>query len=143
MEKATLQIGVKDFSIEVEFSQPTTLSDVHVAARKDEEYIVSKFVRGYRIDLQEKSGAREYVREMLKGKSAAAAMKDEAFKKVVKAGIEKLLKEFDPSAERKRGPRGPQEVKVTADEMKAAGNDPQKLMALMISKGVKIQLVSE
>lgn len=126
MKTATLKVGIKDFQVEVEIELPESLSDCRELARGNEKYIVSSFIRGYRIDLQE-GGARQGIAELLNGKSAVQASRDPQMLAKAREIVLEEIRSFDPEHPRERGGRKPakpqvvivQDKQYSAEEVKA------------------------
>lgn len=157
MKKDTLKVGTSkgEFYVEVEVNMPETLrdcgilakiiDDAHLASldRVDAEgdkagvgYMVAKFTRGYRIDLQE-GGARQALTELLGGKSAAQAMKDAELLAKAKKVVQDEIAAFDPAAPRARGGRKATPQTVTIDPNKTYS--AAELQALLASvKGISV-----
>lgn len=128
MKKDMLKVGTSkgEFSVEVEIDVPETLADCAVLSKANDlamffseaaepvskedgpgvAYMVAKFTRGYRIDLQE-GGARQAVAELLGGKNVSLALKDAEFMAKVKQAASDEIAGFDPAAPRARGGRKP------------------------------------
>lgn len=138
MKKDTLKVGTSkgEFYVEVEISIPESIEDVNALAKNDAEYVISKFTRGYRIDLQE-GGARQVVAEMLGGKSPAQAMRDVEFVAKVKAAVEAEIAAFDPKAPRARGTRAKPAPTVTLAQGKKQYSAAE-LLAMLEAAGVKV-----
>lgn len=133
MKKDTLRVGTSkgEFGVDVEILLPENDADVLAISKGSESYRVSKFTRGYRIDLQE-GGARQVVVEMLGGKSAAVAMKDAEFVAKVKKAVEEEIASFNPDTPRARGgrkPAVPQVVTVKAGKKQYSEAEVRALLA--------------
>lgn len=100
-----------------------------------EEFQNQMFIRGYRIWLQEQSGARDEVKA-----STVADRKDSA---AMTAKLQSVIDNADPLAPAKRTgrPAKPAEVKVD-DAVKAAmqAGDMAALTALLAAQGVKLNI---
>lgn len=134
MLKDKLQVGVRGFSVEVIVDIPQNLSEVASVSKGHDDYIVAKFVRGYRIDLQE-GGARQVVAEMIAGKDAGL-LKDPAFYTQVREAVEAEISAFDPAAPRSRGGRPAKPVVVNLPKKKSYTAD--ELQALLAASGIKV-----
>lgn len=135
MQKDTLQVGVEGFSVSVDIEIPDTMADCATLSKGSEKYQVSKFTRGYRIDLQE-GGARQVVREMVAGKSPSM-LKDESFIAKVKSAVVAEIAAFNPDTPRARAskPSAPQVVTIDPNKQYSA----VEIAALLASvKGVVV-----
>lgn len=140
MKKGNLKVGVKDpkFHIAVEIDVAENLDDVSALSKGHLPYIIDCFMRGHRINLQE-SDARAKVAELVTGKTSPE-LADAKFLARTKAEVEKVLKAFDPTAERKRGgrPAKPVNVQVDANRKYTAAEMQEMLRAA----GAKVQFVT-
>ena len=70
-----LSIGTSTFSVEIDVDLPSTvaecLADSKLNGGSGDDYAVACYVRAHRINLQEKSGAREEVRKLLAAASSS------------------------------------------------------------------------
>jgi hypothetical protein len=140
MQSEKLKVGVEGFNVVVDVRVPQTAAECLALARNSEEYLVSKFTRGWRIDNQEDSGARDLVAARIAGKSKTA-LSDESFVKALTADVQKVVNEYNPLEPSQRGrPRGPTKVTLTAAEMTAIQKNPAKLAEIMAAKGLKVEV---
>ena len=144
MKKESLKVGIDGFAVSIDVDMPENMADVKTAAKDNAEYIVSKFVRGYRIDLQE-GGARQIVREMVEAakRPASVLSKDEAFVAKVRQAVIEEIGQFDPNAPRSRGGRPARPITLTAGDMAtiaAAKNQTEAMAAFLASKGIKLEI---
>lgn len=130
MKQDKLDVGVKGFSVTVNVNVPENDKDVATLSKNSEAYRVQKFVRGWRIDNQEDSGARDYVLSRVAGKDAAM-LKDAKFIAEVTAGVQAIVDKFDPTAPRQRGgrPAAPKVVTLPKGKKSLSMEDVQKLLA--------------
>jgi hypothetical protein len=146
MNDATLRVGSKKsgdkFAVTLDYQEPTTEAEV-IAICKSEAIRVACFNRGWRIRLQENSGAREYISALSAKQRDAivAAKKDETldsnedFKAIVK-----LVNDYiaDPTTTRKSGrPATPQEVVMPSTLSK---KDAEKFAEILKSQGIKVTI---
>lgn len=127
MKQEKLQVGTTEHKHTVTLRIPESDEDMKVLSHGSLTVRLRYFIRAWRIENQEKSGARAYVREL------GDAAEDKA--------LQAIIDGFDATTVRERvkaGPRPP--IKLTAAELKACGNDPVKLAALMAAKGVTIEV---
>lgn len=150
MRNDKLNIGTRKNGgrvISVEVSIPET--DVEIATVTKTEATRARLIeRALRIELQERSGARDII-ENAPASDFESKRDDEGnVVNVCKAGsatakaIAEAIKNYDPSAERKRGgrPAGPKSVEIAESDLKSAMKDPSKLAALLAAQGVKLNL---
>lgn len=155
MKKDMLKIGTAkgEFGVEVEIDIPESLEDCAVLSKVGHaiamlmprgsdnvgiSYMVAKFTRGYRIDLQE-GGARQAIAELLGGKSAVAAMKDADLVARAKKLATDEIAAFDPAAPRARGgrkPAAPQVVTIEAGKTSFTAEEVQAMLAGL--KGIQV-----
>lgn len=144
MKKENLRVGIDGFAVSVVVSIPTTLPECQAVAKGNADYVVAKFVRGYRIDLQE-GGARQVVREMVEAakRPVSVLLKDEAFMKKVQAAVAEEIGHFDSNAPRSRGGRPAKPVVLTAADMATlakAKDQPAAIAELLAAKGIRLEI---
>lgn len=144
MNNATLKVGSKKsgdkFAVSLTYAEPTTEAEV-VQTCTSEAIRVACFNRGWRIRLQENSGAREYV-------SALTVKARDSLVLAVKEGnvaenedfraISKLIADYvaNPDAARKSGrPATPAEVILPADMSK---KDIARFAEILKSQGIRV-----
>lgn len=125
MKTSNLRVGAKGErkAITVPVRTAETLEDMNDLSKGTLAVVLRCFNRGYRIESQERSGAREAFRE---GKPEAE--------------IANLVATYDSTAVRPRGegrPRKPVEVKLTKGKKSYT---PDELAALLAAAGVKANL---
>lgn len=158
MQQDTLRVGTSkgEFGVDVKIDLPQTLADMATLSKASESfvrqlgklmitpedvvavnYIVGKFTRGYRIDLQE-GGARQAVVELLGTKQVKIALADAELMKKVQAAVEAEIKGFDPAAPRARAKKqAPQTVTLEAGK---TSYTPEEVAALLANlRGVVVQ----
>jgi hypothetical protein len=133
MKDDTLKVGSKKsgdkFDVTVKVRVAETDADVAELC-KSEDVRVACFNRGWRIRLQENSGAREFV-----SAATLAARQDTA---TITADVTKLVNDYasDPTVTRKSGrPATPQEVIIPTTLSK---KDAEKFADLLKSQGIKV-----
>jgi hypothetical protein len=135
MKDDTLKVGSRKsgdkFDVSVKVRVAETDADVAELC-KDESLRVACFNRGYRIRLQENSGAREYV--------SAATVKEREDKDTLTANVQKIVSDFiaDPTTNRKSGrPATPRSVELPAELSK---KDAEKFAAILKAQGITVTL---
>ena len=127
MKTANLRVGAKGErkAITVPVLIGENLEDVQKLSRGKLEVLIRCFNRGFRIESQERSGARDAFRE---NKSAEE--------------IAKLVADYDPTVVHPRigGPRKPVEIKLAKGKKSYT---PDELAALLAQHGVKATLVAQ
>jgi hypothetical protein len=133
MKDDTLKVGSRKsgdkFDVTVKVKIAETDADVAELV-KDEAVRVACFNRGFRIRLQENSGAREFV-------SAATLAERQATETITEA-VSKLVNDYaaDPTVSRKSGRLAtPQEVIIPATLSK---KDAEKFAEVLKSQGIKV-----
>lgn len=126
MKTETLRVGAKGTreAVKVPVKIAENLEDMNTLTKGNLAVVIRCFNRGFRIESQERSGAREAFRE---NKSP-----DE---------IAKLVAEYDPTVvhPRSTGPRKPAEIKLTKGKKTYT---PEEMAALLAAAGVKANLVT-
>lgn len=123
-------------------------SDAEIATVvKSEAARVRLVQRALRIEMQERSGARDAIEE---APSADFEVVQDGDNKVTRCkngsatfeAIEKAVREYDASAEVQRTgrPAKPKEVKVSASDLKSALKDTSKLAALLAAQGITLNV---
>lgn len=127
MREVPLKVGTESHKFTVVAHLPT--NDAEIATVSQTEAVRVRWAcRAYRIELQEKSGARPFVKEM----------GDKATHEEVQA----IVASYDPTVVRERGATGPRPpITLTSAEIKACKNDPVKIAALLAAKGLNVELV--
>lgn len=92
-----LEIGVKGFSISIPIELASTEADALTIAKQSSDYVVATFNRGHRINLQERTGARDYVRKAIAGKSPSM-LKDAAFLAKLATEVQDVVAKWVPGA---------------------------------------------
>jgi hypothetical protein len=126
MKTESLRVGVKGDrpAVKVPVRIAETLEDVQVLTKGQLPVFLRMFNRGFRIESQERSGAREAFRE---------GQPEE--------NIAKLVADYDATVVRPRvaGPRKPVEVKLQKGKRSYS---PDELAALLQAAGIKANLVT-
>ena len=136
-----LKVGIEGFSITVEIPNPARDRVAFVrhfspdaTDEQVEAYVNKCFARGARIDVQEGSGARDIVKEMVAGKGVAERASAE-FLNSVRAAVRNALEDYDLVAERKRGGRPQTPKTVAVDENKMY--TPAQMQEILLAAGIK------
>lgn len=126
MKTESLRVGAKGTreAIKVPVRIAESIEDMQTLAKGNLGVLIRCFNRGFRIESQERSGAREAFRDN-KGPEEIA----------------KLVAEYDPTVVRPRasGPRKPAEVKLQKGKKSYT---PEELGALLAAAGIKANLVT-
>lgn len=126
MKTETLRVGAKGTreAVKVPVQIAENLEDVQKLAGGQLAVVIRCFNRGFRIESQERSGAREAFRE----------------NKPVE-DIAKLVATYDPNAVRARatGPRKPAEIKLAKGKKSYT---PDELASLLAAAGIKANLIA-
>jgi hypothetical protein len=120
MKTATLRVGTKGakpYTVPVRTAE--SLEDVQELSKRDVGVVIRCFNRGFRIESQERSGARDAFRE---GKNEKE--------------IADIVAAYDPTkvVPRSAGPRKPKEVKLVKGKKSYT---PEEIQALLAGSGVK------
>lgn len=137
MKTVNIRVGVKGIpAITVPGRAGENLEDIQTLSRGKLEVLIRCFNRGWRIECQERSGARDEVRE--KG-SAAQGHPD--LLAALTAEVGKLVAGYDPTVVHPRvgGPRKPVEIKLAKGKKSYT---PDEMAALLAQHGVKATLVA-
>jgi hypothetical protein len=133
MKEGTIKIGVKGgFSCKVPIQEPETFEDLRSLSRGNPQVLARWSNRGYRIECQERSGARDVIHEnqqrLKSGELTEAALTRLVAEKVAA---------FDPTtaAERSGRPRKPVVVAVK----KGAKLTPEQFAELLAAQGVRVE----
>lgn len=138
MKTETLKIGTKfgteHFQVTVSIKEPETVEEMLQLARKSAAFVLAMFIRGWRIWLQEQSGARDFI-----AASTVAERKSVDFA----SRVQKIVDAADPTAPPKRTgrPAQPKEVKMTP-ELSAAmkKGDTDAFAQLLAAQGIRISI---
>jgi hypothetical protein len=126
MKTESLRVGAKGTreAVKVPVQIAENLEDVQALSKGELGVVIRCFNRGFRIESQERSGAREKFRE--------GGTPEE---------IAQLVATYDPTVVRPRtaGPRKPAEIKLTKGKKSYT---PDELSALLAAAGVKANLVT-
>lgn len=126
MKTESLRVGAKGAreAIKVPVRIAENLEDMQALTKGNLGVVLRCFNRGFRIESQERSGAREKFRE-----------------NGTPEEIAKLVAEYDPTVVRPRvaGPRKPAEVKLQKGKKSYT---PEELGALLAAAGIKANLVT-
>lgn len=125
MKEGKLKVGAKSTgrpSVVVPCSLAENVEDMTKLAHGDVGVVVRCFNRGFRIESQERSGAREAFKEGQTPEQIAA-----------------IVAAYDPTqvAERAKGPKPPKEIKLKAGKKSYT---PDEIAELLKSAGVKANL---
>ena len=132
MKNVDLKVGIKGAeAVKVPCPVAESVDDMLKLARGNEGVVVRMFNRGFRIEAQERSGARDAFREAHEAKKGA----DE-----IKTIVAKAVSEFDPTVKVARTgvPRKPKDVKIDPKKKTYTAEEFRELLA---ASGVKINLV--
>lgn len=126
MKTETLRVGAKGTreAVKVPVRIAENLEDMNALAKSNLGVVIRCFNRGFRIESQERSGAREKFRENGTVEEIAA-----------------LVANYDPTVVHPRatGPRKPAEIKLTKGKKTYT---PEEMAALLAAAGVKANLVT-
>lgn len=137
MKTANLKVGVKGVpAITVPVRDPETLEDLQTLSKGSLEVLIRWARRGFRIECQERSGARDAVRE-----AGTAGQSDDAAKAKLTQSVGAIVASFDPTVvtPRATGPRKPVELKV----QKGKRYSQEELAALLAGAGIKANITTE
>lgn len=137
MKTANLKVGVKGVpAITVPVRDPETLEDLQSLSHGSLEVLIRWARRGFRIECQERSGARDAVRE-----AGAQGQADETAKAALTQRVAGIVGAFDPTVvtPRATGPRNPVELKV----QKGKRYSQDELAALLAGAGIKANITTE
>lgn len=132
MKQGTIRIGVTDGAkVKVPINEPETIDDLQKLSRGSEQVLVRWATRGYRIECQERSGARDFVRENASLPEAELTRKTAEF-----------VASYDPTkvVERTGRPRKPVTVTVPKGK-KSMSRD--EVAAMLAAAGLKVEMVDE
>ena len=138
MKQAKLNIGSRKsgdkFAVSCTFGEPETLLEVD-ALGNTEAFTVACFNRGYRIRLQEQSGAREYVSNLSAKERADVPAVTRATAEIVAKYI------ADPNkVSRQSHAAKPTEVVVDSAALKMSKADREALAATLAAQGITLTL---
>lgn len=131
-----LNIGVKGFSVVVRINLAESIDDCRTIAKGSDDYVVACFNRAHRINVQERSGARETVRKLTTGKSASM-LKEESFISSVRNAAMAAIGKWVPGARRAAVHEAPT-IKLPA--MKGKTISIEQLLAAAQAAGVKLEV---
>lgn len=137
MKTANLKVGVKGVpAVTVPIRDPETLEDLQTLSKGSLEVLIRWARRGFRIECQERSGARDAVRE-----AGAAGQADDAGKAALTTRVGQIVAAFDPTVvtPRATGPRPPVQLKV----QKGKKYSQEELAALLTAAGIKANITAE
>lgn len=137
MKTANLKVGVKGVpAITVPVRDPETLEDLQALSHGSLEVLIRWARRGFRIECQERSGARDAVRE-----AGAQGQATDELKAALTRSVAGIVEKFDPTVvtPREGRPRKPVELKV--QKGKRYTND--ELGALLAAAGIKANITVE
>lgn len=132
MKTVELKVGIKGAdAIKVPCPIAESVDDMLKLAKGNQDVVVRCFNRGFRIEAQEKSGARDTFRELTEQKKSAEEIRTAVAAKVAN---------FDPTVSQPRssGPRKPRDVKI--DPAKKSYT-PDEFRALLEASGVKVNFI--
>lgn len=132
MKTVELKVGIKGAeAIKVPCPIAESVDDMLKLARGNQDVVVRCFNRGFRIEAQEKSGARDTFRDLTEAKKGA----DE-----IRTAVAQKVASFDPTVSQPRssGPRKPKDVKIDPNKKSYT---PEEFKALLLSQGVKVNFV--
>lgn len=130
-----LEIGIKGFAVEVPVQLATTVADCQTIARGSDDYVVACFNRAHRINVQERSGARDTVRKLTAGKSSSM-LKDETFVASVIKTVTDVIAKWVPGAR-----RAPTQVTPTLKlEAKGKTISLEQLLAAAKAQGINLEV---
>lgn len=134
MKTVELKVGIKGAdAIKVPCPIAESVDDMLKLAKGNQDVVVRCFNRGFRIEAQEKSGARDTFRELTEQKKGA----DE-----IRKAVSDKVANFDPTVSQPRssGPRKPRDVKI--DPAKKSYS-PDEFRELLAAAGVKVNFVDQ
>lgn len=132
MKTVELKVGIKGAdAIKVPCPIAESVDDMLKLAKGNQDVVVRCFNRGFRIEAQEKSGARDEFKTLWD----AGKRGDE-----LRGPIAAKVANFDPTVSQPRssGPRKPRDVKI--DPAKKSYT-PEEFRALLEASGVKVNFV--
>jgi len=127
MKSGTLTIGATGVDkVKVGFDEPETIDELIACAKKSDEVILRGANRGRRIEHQERSGARDWLKEH---------QNDDADAKL--ASLTQIVADYDPTVvkERKAPTRKPKTVTLPKGKKKY---DPAELAELLKAQGIQV-----
>lgn len=131
----TLEIGTKDYSVEVPVQLAESTTDCATLSKDNSDYVVACFNRAHRINLQERSGARDFVSKAIAGK-ASGVINSPEFKAQLVSDLTALLAAWVPGARRQVVREAPV-VKVAAGTKSMT---LEQLQAMLANAGVKLEI---
>lgn len=122
MKQAKLKVGVKGVEpVIVPIDEPENVEDLQKLSKGDPKVLVRWATRGYRIECQERSGARDHVRDF-SGKIPPEQLAKE---------VTEIIAKFDPKVLQPRTgrPKKPVEVKLPKGQKTFTAADLAKILA--------------
>lgn len=137
MKKAKLAIGDKHNTVYVQCDVAETTQDVEKLAKQfakteSDRYVVACFNRAHRINLQEKSGARDFVRE--------SKLEDRKNVEAFAAKVQSIVDTFDYTEKRTRNASSVKEINVAVEK---SATDAEKMAAMkqaLLAAGITINM---
>lgn len=131
--KVGTKFGTEHVQVECSAQSPTTVDEMLALSRGSLPFVLKMFKRGWRIWLQENSGARDFIEQ-----SSVKDREAEGFAKRVQA----VMDAADPTDPPKRTgrPAMPKTVNVTEADLKALKGDPAKFAELLAAQGIKVNI---
>ena len=127
MKSATLAIGATGIDKrKVQFDEATTVDELVQQAKESDDVILRWANRGRRIELQERSGARDWLKE-----NQSLSEEDQITK------LTEMVNNYDPTIvkERKAPARKPKQVTLPKGKKSFS---PDELAALLQAQGVQV-----
>jgi hypothetical protein len=101
MRQETLKVGVSNGdSVKVNIELPETRTELGTVSKSDDAVLLRWGRRAMRIEMQERTGARDIIRKHPKKNVET----DESYSKRVGPLVQKAINEYDPTASAVRGP---------------------------------------
>jgi hypothetical protein len=130
MKSGKLRIGVKGGAkVVVPIQEPETIDDVNTLSRGNLAVVLRCYTRGWRIENQERSGARDEVRD-----KKNASLDGEALTKL----IAEKVQNYDPTAVAARGPKTPKVIKLAVK--KGQKLTTEQLSEMLAAQGINVEL---
>ena len=135
MKTGSLKIGGKGVkAVTVPVQTPENLEDLSSLAKGNVEVITRWATRGHRIESQERSGARDLLKEL---RAKTPALSDEE----ITTEVAKLVADYDATQKAARG--GPREKKPVVIKTSGGKLDMASFRAQLEAAGVKLQFEGE
>ena len=144
MKTVNLKVGVKGLKGQDALTVPTQVAEnpqeLMQLARGNADVVVRWANRGKRIEDQERSGARDHLREAVEKAGGAAQFTGNAeLKERTRREVADIVAKFDPTqAAARGGPRGPRTVKI--EQKKGQKMDLNAFLAALKEKGINIEV---